>query len=78
MPAPHVSVSAQNDIAHALEWSYENFGDSAEARYAALIAAAIATPLQTANHPDSRGAPSWAATSSVGTSRKASCTAPAE
>lgn len=46
MPQPHISVAAQSDIAHALEWSFENFGAAAEARYAALIAAAIAHAAQ--------------------------------
>jgi len=48
-PEPHISGSAQNDIAHALEWSFENFGAAAEARYAALIAAAIAHAAQDPN-----------------------------
>lgn len=48
-PGPHISGSAQNDIAHALEWSFENFGAAAEARYAALIAAAIAHAAQDPN-----------------------------
>ena len=50
-PAPHISGSAQNDIAHALEWSFENFGAAAEARYSALIAAAIAHAAQDPNTP---------------------------
>ncbi|GAB2455111.1 hypothetical protein GCM10027062_39480 [Nocardioides hungaricus] len=49
MPTPHISVSAQSDVAHALEWSFENFGAGAEARYAALIAAAIAHAAQDPN-----------------------------
>lgn len=48
-PEPHISGSAQDDIAHALEWSFENFGTAAEARYAALIAAAIAHAAQDPN-----------------------------
>ena len=48
-PEPHISGLAQNDIAHALEWSFENFGAAAEARYAALIAAAIAHAAQDPN-----------------------------
>lgn len=48
-PEPHISVSAQNDIARALEWSFENFGAAAEARYSALIAAAIAHAAQDPN-----------------------------
>lgn len=38
---PRISVVAQRDIARALDWSFEHFGDAAEARYATLIAAAI-------------------------------------
>ena len=41
MLEPHVSVVAQQDIAKALDWSFEHFGLAAEARYADLIAAAI-------------------------------------
>lgn len=48
-PEPHISGSAQNDIARALEWSFEYFGAAAEARYAALIAAAIAQAAQDPN-----------------------------
>jgi len=51
-PEPHISGSAQDDIAHALEWSFENFGAAAEARYAALVAAAIAHAAQ---DPDALG-----------------------
>lgn len=51
MPEPHISVSAQNDIAHALEWSFENFGAAAEARYSALIATAITHAAQSPNAP---------------------------
>ena len=73
-PGPHISGSAQNDIAHALEWSFENFGAAAEARYAALIAAAIAHAAQDPTPLDSRSEPSCPATSSAGTSPRASCT----
>lgn len=51
MPEPHISVSAQSDIAHALEWSFENFGAAAQARYSALIAAAIAHAAQDPKAP---------------------------
>ena len=51
MPAPHISTSAQSDIAHALEWSFDNFGAAAEARYSALIAAAIAHAAQDPTAP---------------------------
>lgn len=48
-PEPRISVAAQNDITHALDWSFENFGAAAETRYAALIAAAIAHAAQDPN-----------------------------
>lgn len=41
MPDPHISAAAQADIAHTLQWSFDQFGADAEARYAALIATAI-------------------------------------
>jgi toxin ParE1/3/4 len=41
MPQYRLSVSAQEDITRILDRSSENFGEAAEARYAALIAAAI-------------------------------------
>jgi len=53
-PKPHISGVAQNDIARALEWSCENFGATAEARYSALIAAAIAHAAQDRDSPGFR------------------------
>ncbi len=41
MTQHRLSMSAQADITRILDWSSENFGEAAEARYAALIAAAI-------------------------------------
>lgn len=41
MPRYRLSLSAQADVTRILDWSFENFGEAAEARYTALIAAAI-------------------------------------
>ena len=76
-PEPHISGSAQNDIAHALEWSFENFGAAAEARYSALIAAAIAHAAQDTNALGFKKRAELPGDVSVGTSPRASCTAPA-
>lgn len=35
------SAAAREDITHTLDWSFDNFGEAAQARYAALISAAV-------------------------------------
>jgi len=51
MPKPHISVTAQQDIARALDWSFEPYGSAAEARYADLIAAAIEHTADSHDNP---------------------------